>query len=77
MRLNGAMLEDYSKAEDGVEVARIQNEYIRSAVGGPNSDRRGPGGMFRGHTRRIEVRSSSEAIPGFDIFNTGSGYESA
>lgn len=33
MRLNGAMLEDYSKAADSTEVVRIQNEYIRSVIG--------------------------------------------
>jgi pre-rRNA-processing protein TSR3 len=33
MRLNGAMLDDYSKAADSAEVVRIQEEYIRSVVG--------------------------------------------
>ncbi len=33
MRLNGAMLEDYSKAADSTEVVRIQNGYIKSIVG--------------------------------------------
>ena len=34
MRLNGAMLDDYSKAKDSTEVVRIQNEYIESVTGG-------------------------------------------
>ncbi len=34
MRLNGAMLDDYSKAKDSAEVVAIQNEYIRSVIGG-------------------------------------------
>jgi len=34
MRLNGNMLEDYSRAKDSTEVVRIQNEYIESVVGG-------------------------------------------
>ena len=34
MRLNGAMLDDYSKAKDSTEVVRIQNEYIKSVTGG-------------------------------------------
>ncbi len=33
IRLNGAMLEDYSKAKNSTEVVRIQNEYIRSVIG--------------------------------------------
>lgn len=33
MRLNGNMLEDYSKAKDSTEVVRIQNEYIASVIG--------------------------------------------
>ena len=37
MRLNGAMLEDYSKAKDSTEVVRIQNEYIRSVIGDERS----------------------------------------
>ncbi len=41
LRLNGAMLEDYSKAKDSAEVVRIQNEYVRSVVGEPSSDGRG------------------------------------
>ena len=32
MRLNGNMLEDYSKAADSTEVVRIQQEYIDSVV---------------------------------------------
>jgi len=28
IRLNGALLEDYSKAKDSAEVVRIQNEYL-------------------------------------------------
>ena len=32
MRLNGEMLEDYSKAKDSAEVVRIQNEYIESVT---------------------------------------------
>ena len=28
IRLNGSMLEDYSKAKDSTEVVRIQNEYL-------------------------------------------------
>ncbi|MBR4226823.1 MAG: DUF367 family protein [Candidatus Methanomethylophilaceae archaeon] len=39
VRLNGAMLDDYSKAKDSAEVVRIQNEYIRSVVG---DERRSP-----------------------------------
>ena len=38
MRLNGNMLEDYSKAKDSTEVVRIQNEYIESVVGGRTED---------------------------------------
>jgi pre-rRNA-processing protein TSR3 len=34
MRLNGNMLEDYSKATDSAEVVRIQQEYIDSVVNG-------------------------------------------
>jgi pre-rRNA-processing protein TSR3 len=34
MRLNGNMLEDYSKAADSSEVVRIQQEYIDSIVSG-------------------------------------------
>lgn len=34
MRLNGNMLEDYSKAADSTEVVRIQQEYIDSVVNG-------------------------------------------
>ena len=30
MRLNGEMLEEYSKAKDSAEVVRIQNEYIEA-----------------------------------------------
>ncbi len=33
IRLNGAMLEDYSKAADSSEVVRIQNEYIEAVIG--------------------------------------------
>jgi pre-rRNA-processing protein TSR3 len=33
LRLNGAMLEDYSKAKDSSEVVAIQEEYIRSVIG--------------------------------------------
>lgn len=40
MRLNGAMLEDYSKAKDSTEVVRIQNEYIRSVIGDERSPSR-------------------------------------
>ena len=40
MRLNGAMLEDYSKAKDSTEVVRIQNEYIRSVIGDERSHSR-------------------------------------
>jgi pre-rRNA-processing protein TSR3 len=32
MRLNGAMLEDYSKAKDSSEVIRVQNEYLSSIL---------------------------------------------
>lgn len=28
IRLNGSLLEDYSKAKDSREVVRIQNEYL-------------------------------------------------
>lgn len=38
MRLNGNMLEDYSKAENSTEVVRIQNEYIESVTGGHFED---------------------------------------
>ncbi|MCL1810770.1 MAG: DUF367 family protein [Methanomassiliicoccaceae archaeon] len=34
IRLNGAMLEDYSNAEDSAGVVRIQNEYLESIRGG-------------------------------------------
>ena len=30
IRLNGQMLEDYSKAKDSAEIVRIQNEYLES-----------------------------------------------
>ncbi len=43
LRLNGAMLDDYSKAKDSADVVRIQNEYVRSVVGGKRPRRRGPG----------------------------------
>ncbi|AIZ57297.1 hypothetical protein Mpt1_c14410 [Candidatus Methanoplasma termitum] len=33
IRLNGSMLEDYSKAKDSSEVVRIQNEYLESIRG--------------------------------------------
>jgi len=33
IRLNGSMLEDYSKAKDSAEVVRIQNEYLESIRG--------------------------------------------
>ena len=33
IRLNGELLEDYSKAKDSVEVVQIQNEYIESIRG--------------------------------------------
>ncbi len=33
MRLNGYMLEDYSKAKDSEEVIRIQDAYIESVIG--------------------------------------------
>jgi len=33
MRLNGEILEDYSKAKDSTEVVRIQNEYLESILG--------------------------------------------
>lgn len=32
MRLNGAMLDEYSRAKDSTEVVRIQNEYIQSVL---------------------------------------------
>ncbi|MFA6804624.1 MAG: DUF367 family protein [Candidatus Methanomethylophilaceae archaeon] len=40
LRLNGALLDEYSKAEDSAEVVRIQNEYIDSIKGadGPGDD---------------------------------------
>ena len=38
LRLNGAMLEDYSKAADSTEVVRIQNEYLDSIRGDHGSD---------------------------------------
>ena len=34
MRLNGALLEEYSSAKDSTEVVRIQNEYIDSIRNG-------------------------------------------
>jgi pre-rRNA-processing protein TSR3 len=33
VRLNGSLLEDYSKAKDSTEVVRIQNEYLRGICG--------------------------------------------
>lgn len=33
IRLNGAMLDDYSKAKDSSDVIRIQNEYLASILG--------------------------------------------
>jgi pre-rRNA-processing protein TSR3 len=33
VRLNGSLLEDYSKAKDSTEVVRIQNEYLREICG--------------------------------------------
>ena len=39
MRLNGNMLEDYSKAEDSAEVVRIQNGYIESVLSDDGNDR--------------------------------------
>ena len=38
MRLNGALLEDYSKAKDSTEVVSIQNEYLREICGEPEED---------------------------------------
>jgi len=38
LRLNGAMLEDYSKAEDSQDVIRIQNEYLASILGDQSTD---------------------------------------
>ncbi len=43
IRLNGAMLDDYSKAKDSSEVVRIQGEYIEAVIGdyrneAPNSE---------------------------------------
>ena len=32
MRLNGAMLDEYSRAKDSTAVVRIQNEYIQSVL---------------------------------------------
>lgn len=43
MRLNGNLLDDYSKARDGAEVVRIQNEYIRSIVGDSEEESSGEG----------------------------------
>ena len=40
MRLNGNMLEDYSKAKDSTEVVRIQGEYLESIVGEPENPER-------------------------------------
>lgn len=34
MRLNGNLLEDYSKAKDSTEVVKIQNEYLKDIIGG-------------------------------------------
>jgi pre-rRNA-processing protein TSR3 len=46
LRLNGAMLEDYSKARDSTEVVRIQQEYLDSILDVRDDDagegRRGP-----------------------------------
>ncbi|MDR3075276.1 MAG: DUF367 family protein [Candidatus Methanoplasma sp.] len=33
LRLNGPLLEDYSRAGDSAEVVRIQNEYLESILG--------------------------------------------
>ncbi|MCL2032205.1 MAG: DUF367 family protein [Methanomassiliicoccaceae archaeon] len=33
IRLNGPLLEDYSKAKDSAEVIRIQNEYLEEILG--------------------------------------------
>lgn len=33
MRLNGNLLEDYSKAKDSTEVVKIQNEYLKDIIG--------------------------------------------
>ena len=33
MRLNGNMLEDYSKAKDSTEVVAVQNEYLKGILG--------------------------------------------
>ena len=37
IRLNGSMLEDYSRAKDSSEVVRIQNEYLEQIIG-PSTD---------------------------------------
>ncbi len=39
LRLNGMMLDDYSKAKDSAEVVRIQDEYVRSVIGDRFSNR--------------------------------------
>jgi len=44
IRLNGDLLEEYSKAEDSSEVVRIQNEYLSSIRG---KDRAGDPGVDR------------------------------
>lgn len=38
MRLNGSLLEEYSRAKDSAEVVRIQNEYLESIAGGSRED---------------------------------------
>jgi pre-rRNA-processing protein TSR3 len=54
MRLNGAMLSDYSKAANGEEVVRIQNEYVRSVLGGSRD-------------RRLLGAADERFILGFDL----------
>ena len=44
MRLNGNMLEDYSKAADSAEVVRIQQKYIDSIINSERCVNRAPGG---------------------------------
>jgi pre-rRNA-processing protein TSR3 len=59
LRLNGSMLEDYSKSADGVEVVRIQNEYLES-MGDRDSQRFPVGGMKLSASVSILKRMTSD-----------------
>ena len=61
MRLNGAMLDDYSKAADSAEVVRIQEEYIRSVVG--EDSKRSIGRGFADHTNVFGSAPLGQAFP--------------